>query len=96
MWSAARRRALEDWAHRRGVKLDFTRPGKPTDNGHMDSLNGRSCDECLNLIQFLSIDHARAKVEAWRIDNHAHRPHGSLSNLTPSGFARKRQCDRTS
>ena len=47
-------------------------------------------------MQFLSIDDARATIEAWRIDYNAHRPHCSLGNLTPSGFARKRQGNRTS
>ena len=89
-------RALEDWAYRRGVKLDFIRPGKPTDNGHIESFNGRLRDECLNVMQFLSIDDARAKIEAWRIDYKAHRPHSSLGNLPPSEFARKRQGNRTS
>jgi putative transposase len=47
-------------------------------------------------MQFLSIDDARAKIEAWRIDYNAHRPHSSLGNLTPSEFASKRQGNRTS
>lgn len=89
-------RALEDWACRRGVKLDFIRPGKPTENGHIESFNGRLRDECLNVMQFLSIEDARAKIEAWRIDYNAHRPHSSLGNLTPSEFAEKRQGNRTS
>jgi len=61
-------RALEDWAWRRGVKLDFIRPGKPTENGHIESLNGRLRDECLNVLQFSSLADARAKIEAWRLD----------------------------
>jgi putative transposase len=47
-------------------------------------------------MQFLSIDDARAKIETWRIDYNAHGPHSSLGNLTPSEFARKRLCNRTS
>lgn len=84
-------RALEDWAYRRGVKLDFIRPGKPTENGHIESFNGRLRDECLNVMQFESLEDAKAKIEAWRIDYNAHRPHSSLGNLTPSEFAMKRQ-----
>ena len=84
-------RALEDWAYRRGVKLDFIRPGKPTENGHIESFNGRLRDECLNVMQFESLEDAKAKIEAWRIDYNAHRPHSSLDNLTPSEFAMKRQ-----
>ena len=61
-------KALEDWAWRRGVKLDFIRPGKPTENGHIESFNGRLRDECLNVNQFATIDDAREKLEAWRDD----------------------------
>jgi len=53
-------------------------------------------DECLNVTQFMSIADACAKIEAWRIDYNAHRPHSSLGNLTPTEFARKRQEQRTS
>lgn len=48
-------RALEAWACNRGVQLDCTRPGKPTDNGHIESFNGRLRDECLHVQQFLSL-----------------------------------------
>ena len=89
-------RALEDWAYRRGVKLDFIRPGKPTENGHIESFNGRLRDECRNVTQFLSIDDARAKIDACRIDYNGHRPHSALGKLTPSEFAGKRQGNRTS
>jgi putative transposase len=87
-------KALEEWAWRRGIKLDFTRPGKPMDNGHIESFNGRLRDECLNVNQFWSIDDARAKIEAWRIDYNRHRPHGSLGHLTPSEFIQIRQANR--
>jgi putative transposase len=89
-------KALEEWAYRRGVKLDFTHPGKPTENGHIESFNGRLRDECLNVNQFMSIDHAREQIERWRLDYNAHRPHSSLGNLTPSEFARSRQSKRAS
>jgi putative transposase len=89
-------RALEDWAYRRGVKLDFIRPGKPTENGHIESFNGRLRDECLNVTQFLSLDDAVEKIEGWRTDYNGIRPHSSLGNLTPSEFARQRQEHRAS
>ena len=89
-------KALEEWAYRRGVKLDFIHPGKPTENGHIESFNGRLRDECLNVMQFLSLEDARAKIEAWRIDYNGHRPHSSLGHLTPIEYARKRQEQRTS
>ena len=89
-------KALEEWAYQRGVKLDFIHPGKPTENSHIESFNGRLRDECLNVTQFTSIEDACAKIEAWRIDYNAHRPHSSLGNLTPIEYARKRQEQRTS
>ena len=79
-------KALEAWAWHRGVKLDFIHPGKPTENGHIESFNGRLRDECLNVNQFLSLDHARDVIEAWRVDYNTERPHGSLGHLTPSEF----------
>ena len=89
-------KALEEWAWRRGVKLDFIRPGKPMENGHIESFNGRLRDECLNVNQFVSLADARAKIEAWRVDYNQHRPHSSLGHLTPSEFIRSRQATRTS
>ena len=84
-------RALEDWAYRRGVQLDFTRPGKPTENAYIESFNGRLRDECLNVEQFTSIEDARAKIEAWRIDYNHYRPHRSLGDRTPVEFMRHMQ-----
>jgi putative transposase len=55
-------RALDDWAYRRGVLLDFIRPGKPVENGFIESFNGKLRDECLNANQFLSIDDASGKI----------------------------------
>ncbi len=74
------------WAFCRGVELDFTRPGKPTDNGQIESFNGRLRDECLNVHQFLSLDHARRVIEARRRDYTRIRPHSSLGDLTPCEF----------
>ena len=65
-------------------------------NSHIESFNGRLRDECLNVTQFMSIADACAKIEVWRIDYNAHRPHSSIGNLTPIEFARKRQDQRTS
>src|ERR1019366_6687 len=84
-------RALEDWAYRRGVQLDFIRSGKPVENAFIESFNGRLRDECLNVHQFTSIDDAKAKVEAWRIDYNQRRPHSSLGHLTPNEHAQRGQ-----
>ena len=88
-------RALEDWAFARGVQLDFIRPGKPVENAFIESFNGRLRDECLNVHQFTSIDDAQAKIEAWRIDYNARRPHSSLGHLTPNEFVAQRQAGLT-
>jgi putative transposase len=84
-------RALEDWAYRRGVQLDFIRPGKPVENAFIESFNGRLRDECLNVHQFTSIDDAKAKIEAWRIDYNQRRPHSSLGHLTPNEYAKRQK-----
>jgi putative transposase len=87
-------KALEEWAWQRGVKLDFIRPGKPSENAHIESFNGRLRDECLNVTQFTSMDDARRKIEAWRQDYNHTRPHSSLRNLTPHEFAQQGQQKR--
>jgi putative transposase len=68
--------------------LDFIRPGKPTDNGHIESFNGKFRDECLNENWFLNLDDAKRKIEAYRVDYNEVRPHSSLDNQTPMEFAR--------
>jgi putative transposase len=88
-------RALEDWAYARGVPLDFIRPGRPVENAFIEAFNGRLRDECLNLHQFTSLDDAKAKIEAWRIDYNCHRPHSSLGHLTPEEFQRRGQAQST-
>ena len=88
-------RALEDWAYQRGVQLDFIRPGKPVENAFIESFNGRLRDECLNVHQFTSIEDAKTKIEAWRVDYNQRRPHSSLGHLTPNEYAQQRQKQRT-
>ena len=88
-------RALEDWAYRRGVQLDFIRPGKPVENAFIEAFNGRLRDECLNVHQFTSLADAKEKIEAWRVDYNARRPHSSLGHLTPNEFVAQRQAERT-
>jgi putative transposase len=87
-------RALEDWAYQRGVQLDFIRPGKPVENAFIESFNGRLRDECLNVHQFTSLDDAKEKIEAWRVDYNQRRPHSSLGHLTPNEYAQQRQTSR--
>ena len=61
-------KVMDNWAYERGVKLDFSRTGKPTDNARVESFNGRLRQECLNAHWLLSLDDAKAKIGAWRID----------------------------
>ncbi len=79
---------VDAWAYERGIKLDFISRGKPTENAHIESFNGKFRDECLNENWFLSLDDARRKIEAYRVDYNEVRPHSSLDNQTPSAFAR--------
>jgi len=81
--------ALDRWSYRHGVKVNFIEPGKPMQNGYVESFNGKFRDECLNEHWFLSVGEARAIIEAWRVDYNEMRPHSSLSNLTPSAYRRQ-------
>jgi putative transposase len=78
---------LDQWAYLNGVELDFSRPGKPTDNALIEAFNGRLREECLNQNRFLSLEDAKQKVEAWRQEYNRTRPHGALGNLAPEEFA---------
>lgn len=77
---------LDEWAHRRGVKLDFIRPGKPTDNPYIESFHDKFRDECLNQNYFLDLKEAKEVIEAWRTEYNTVRPHESLDQLTPMEF----------
>lgn len=79
-------KALDKWAYDNGVVLDFSRPGKPTDNPFIESFNGTFRDECLNINWFLSLEDAREKIALWRWDYNHTRPHSSLGDLTPMEY----------
>jgi putative transposase len=74
---------LDLWAFMHDVTLDFSRPGKPTDNAFIESLNGKFRAECLNANWFLSLDEARRKCEAWRRDYNEVRPRSAIGNKVP-------------
>lgn len=80
-------RALDAWAHRRGVSLNFIRPGKPVENAFIESFNGRLRDECLNQHWFLSLADARRTIESWRVSYNTARPHRGLALRTPAEYA---------
>jgi putative transposase len=80
---------LDLWAYQRGVTLDFSRPGKPTDNAFIESFNGKFRAECLNAHWFMSLDDARRKCEAWRRDYNEERPHSAIGNKVPIELAKR-------
>jgi len=75
------------WAYHHGVRIDFSRPGKPTDNAFIETFNGSLRDECLNLHWFETIGEAKSLIEAWRLDYNESRPHMALGNKTPLEYA---------
>jgi len=79
-------KSLDKWAYDHVVELDFSRPGKPTDNPFIESFNGSFRDECLNINWFLSLEDAREKIEKWRQEYNEDRPHSSLGGMTPAEF----------
>ncbi len=84
-------RSLDPWAYENKVTMDFSRPGKPTDNALIESFNGSFRNECLNVHGFLSREDAQEKVERWRQEYNQQRPHSSLNNQTPEEFVRSLQ-----
>lgn len=82
-------KALDRWAYENQITLDFSRPGKPTDNPFIESFNGSFRDECLNIHWFLSMQDAREKIGCWREEYNHDRPHSSLENRTPSEFVQE-------
>lgn len=80
---------LDKWAYRNQVKLHFIEPGKPTQNGKIESFNGRLRDECLNQEWFTSLFHARCVLAAWMDDYNTVRPHSALNYQTPAQWAQQ-------
>ena len=84
-------KVLDQWAYLNGVELDFSRPGKPTDNAFIEAFNGRLREDCLNENWFLSLEDARDKVGTWREEYNRLRPHSALGNLSPEEFTRVKE-----
>ena len=76
-------RDLDLWAYAKGVTLDFSRPGKPTDNAFIEAFNGRFRAECLNTHWFLTLADAAEKMEDWLRYYNEDRPHGAIGNKAP-------------
>lgn len=77
---------MDRWAYEHKVTMDYSRPGRPTDNPFVESFNGSFRDECLNAHWFLSLEDASEKIEVWRKEYNEYRPHSSIDNLTPMEF----------
>lgn len=80
---------MDKWAYDNQVTMDYSRPGKPTDNPFVESFNGSFRDECLNAHWFLSLEDAAEKIERWRTEYNHYRPHSSLDDMTPAEYVEK-------
>lgn len=78
---------MDLWAYQNGVQMDFSRPGKPTDNAFVESFNGTFRRECLNAHWFASLADAKQTIEAWRREYNESRPHRGLGERSPAEFA---------
>ncbi len=79
--------AMDLWAYQNGVRIDFSRPGKPTDKAHVESFNGTFRQECLNAHWFMTLSEAKEIIEAWRREYNESRPHRALGERTPNELA---------
>jgi putative transposase len=77
---------VDRWAYENGVLLHFITPGRPMENGYIESFNGKFRDECLNENWFLDLEDARRKIAEWKRDYNHVRPHSALGYLTPMEF----------
>jgi putative transposase len=91
--------AMDLWAYQAGVQIDFSRPGKPTDNAYVESFNGTLRSECLDAHWFATLAEAKQIIEAWRREYNESRPHRALGERTPNEiaceFAASRELTRT-
>jgi putative transposase len=78
---------LDQRAYETGIPLDFIDPGKPQQNGSVESFNGKFRDECLNEHGFRDVAEAQEIIEKWKVDYNRNRPHSSLNYLAPAEFA---------
>ena len=76
-------RDMDLWAYQRGVTLDFSRPGKPTDNAFIEAFNSKLRSECVNTHRFLSLEDACEKLDRWRRHYNEERPHSAIGNIPP-------------
>ena len=80
--------AIQDWLKERQIKTLYIRPGRPWENGHIESFHDKLRDECLNRELFGTLSEARVILESWRVEYNERRPHSALGYQTPGEFAR--------
>lgn len=81
-------KAIERWAIQRGVVFEYITPGRPMENGFIESFNGKFREECLDQNSFRNISEARIIIDLWRQDYNKERPHSALGYITPEEFAK--------
>jgi hypothetical protein len=81
--------AIRRWCERKKIQLDYIEPGKPMQNEHVESFNGKFRDECLNTHWFTTLRQTRSIVENWRTDYNEVRPRSALGYATPKEFAKQ-------
>jgi putative transposase len=81
-------KAMDAWTYQYRVRIEFIRPGKPIDNGYVESFNGRLREECLNGETFFDLSDVTDQLERWRRDYHQVRPHSALDDRSPEEFVR--------
>ena len=84
--------AIRKWANEKGINLEYIPPGRPMENGHIESFNGKFREECLNQNAFKNMSEAKKIVEEWRVDYNELRPHSALGYKTPIEFLREQVC----
>jgi len=82
-------RAVDQWAYEQGLNWHTIQPGRPMENGYIESFNGRFRDECLNENWFTDLAHAREKIAEWKQDYNRARPHSALGVSNPGGVCSK-------
>lgn len=86
--------AILQWVQNNGIDWHYIAPGKPQQNGFIESFNGKLRDECLNETLFTTLADAKETLREWKDDYNQQRPHSSLGNLTPQEFAEKKPLDK--
>lgn len=86
--------AILEWCEATKVEWHYIAPGKPMQNGFVESFNGKLRDECLNETLFANLAQARTAIQLWKEDYNQQRPHSALGNVTPAEFASKMRLEK--